>query len=190
MGSKFREILLKAKSGDMKSTEYILEKYNPLIIKRAMSYFIKGYETEDLIQIARVTALNSIDKYNFESKSSFTAYLDGAIRNNFNNMLRNTMRKSYESSLDAPVADGMFASDFIYDDNLTEEIVEKEFMLKELLTALEELSAYDRELILFLYSKSSGMLTRWSNLKGESYSKVRRRREEILEILRGKFDIK
>ena len=54
------DVLVAAKDGNEKAKEYILEKYEPMIINRAMSYFIKGYEVEDLIQIARFTVLIAI----------------------------------------------------------------------------------------------------------------------------------
>lgn len=181
------KVILKAKDGDKKAMEFILEKYNPLIIKRAISYFIKGYDTEDLIQIGRLTTLNAIEKYNPLSKSNFTSYLNMAIKNNFNNMLRNSMKLNYQSSLDISTGEGMTIVDLLADENFTEEIVEKNFLIKELLTALDELDVYDKEFILFLYSNSTGNLTKWSEAKGENYSKVRKRREVIIETLKNKM---
>lgn len=190
MERNLKDIIIEAKSGDKKASEFILEKYNPLIIKRAISYFIKGYDTEDLIQIARVTTLVAIDKYDILSKSNFTAYLDRAIANNFNNMLRNNMKLKYQSSLDISANDGMTIGDLIADEKFTEEIIEKKFMLNQLLIALDELDIYDKELILFLYSENSGNLTKWSKTKGESYAKVRKRRNEILKILKSKVNLR
>lgn len=181
------EVLVAAKSGQNEAKEYILEKYEPMIINRAMSYFIRGYETEDLIQIARFTALIAIDKYDLSSKGNFTSYLDRAIKNNFNNMLRKVMNKQFETSLDIQITPEIDLLDMLASEKLTDEEVIKNSLKKELIELLSEMSKEDLELLRFLYFENK-TVSEWSRKTGTKYYLVRKRRDFLLNWIRCRLD--
>lgn len=179
-------VLVAAKEGDEEAKEYILEKYEPMIINRAMSYFIKGYETEDLIQIARFTALVAVDKYNLESKSNFTSYLDRAIKNNFSNLLRKTIKTHYEASLDFKISEEDELLDVLASEELTDEAVIRRCVKVELNELLLQLSEEDFALLKFLYFENK-KLSEWTRKTNQKYYDARKRRDYLLNFLRCKL---
>ena len=76
-----RELIIKAKSGDKQSAEEIIKLFQPLIYKTSISYFIYGYDTEDIKQIATMTVINSIKKIKDDSLDYFPVYLKTSIKN-------------------------------------------------------------------------------------------------------------
>ncbi|MGL5575477.1 MAG: sigma-70 family RNA polymerase sigma factor [Sarcina sp.] len=180
------EVIIAAKEGKEDAKEYILEKYEPMIINRAMSYFIKGYETEDLIQIARFTALIAIDKFDLDSKSNFTSYLDRAIRNNFSNILRKVVKTHYEASLDFKISEEDQLLDILASENMTDEEVIRRIMRVELNELLLELSKEDLMLLKFLYFENK-TLSEWTRKSNQKYYEARKRRDYLLSFLRKKL---
>lgn len=181
------DVLVAAKDGNEKAKEYILEKYEPMIINRAMSYFIKGYEVEDLIQIARFTVLIAIDKFDFESKSNFTSYLDRAIKNNFSNLLRKTIKTHYEASLDFKISEEDNLLDVLASESLTDEEVIMSFLREELIDLLAGLSKEDLDLLKFLYFENRSLSER-TRITNQKYYDARKRRDYLLSFLRSKLD--
>lgn len=180
------EVLISAKENDEEAKEYILVKYEPMIINRAMSYFIKGYEVEDLIQIAKFTALVAVNKFDLESKSNFTSYLDRAIKNNFSNLLRKTVKTNYEASLDFKLSEEDELLDVLASEDLTDEEVINNFMREELAELLSALSKEDLELLKFLYFENK-TLSEWSRKTNQKYYDARKRRDYLLTFLRKKL---
>lgn len=175
----FGEILELAKGGDMKSREYIMKKYEPLMYKRSNLFFIKNYDDEDLFQIARVVALKAIDSYDKEKASNFTAYLDKAITNNFTNMLRGISNRNNELSLDFETEKNCEVHDILASDEFIEDIIERKELYSFVKKALDNLSKDERDIINFLYFEGIN-LKELSELKSDSYSKIRRKRNKIL----------
>ncbi|MGL4654583.1 MAG: sigma-70 family RNA polymerase sigma factor [Sarcina sp.] len=180
------EVLLKAKDGNEEAKEYILEKYEPMIVNRAMSYFIKGYETEDLIQIARFTTLTAIEKFDLESKSNFTSYLDRAIKNNLGNLLRKTVKTHYEASLDFKISEEDDLLDVLASEDLTDEEVIMKFVREDLILLLSKLSKEDFELLKFVYFENK-TLSEWTRKTNQKYYEARKRRDYLLEFLKRKL---
>ncbi|WP_297522586.1 sigma-70 family RNA polymerase sigma factor [uncultured Clostridium sp.] len=177
------EVLVAAKKGESRAKEYIIEKYQPMIINRSRSYFIRGYETEDLIQIASFTTLIAIDKYDLSSKGNFTSYLDRAIKNNFNNMLRVVMKTKFEASLDIKIGVDIDLLDVLASDKLTDDEVIKNSLKRELIDLLSGMSKDDLELLRFLYFENKS-ISEWSRKTGTKYYLVRKRRDFILNWIR------
>ncbi|MGL5069629.1 MAG: sigma-70 family RNA polymerase sigma factor [Sarcina sp.] len=186
MENNLYEILVAAKNGQNEAKEYIIEKYEPMIINRAISYFIKGYETEDLIQIARYTALIAIEKYDLSAKGNFTSYLDRAIKNNFNNMLRSVMKKQFETSLDIQIGADIELLDVLASETLTDEEVIKNSLREELTELLSEMSKEDLELLRFLYFENK-TISEFSRKTGIKYYLIRKRRDYLLGWIRCKL---
>lgn len=183
----FSDILQGAKQGDELAKEYILNKYEPLINSRASRFFIKNYEHEDLIQIARLTTLKAINNYDENKIGNFTAYLDRAIVNNFSAMIRSIAKTNNELSLDFKSTDDNEIHEIISCAELTEDIVEKKEIKDTIENILKGLDEDNRRIINFLYFEKN-TLRQWSNTTGESYTKARRRREKILKLMRHKLN--
>ena len=59
------------RQGDKEALDRIMEKYKPLVIKKARSMFIIGGETEDLIQEGMIGLFKAVQDYNLDQEVSF-----------------------------------------------------------------------------------------------------------------------
>ena len=66
------EILIcRCRRGDRAALERIMEKYNPLVIKKARSMFLIGGETEDLIQEGMIGLFKAVQDFEPDRETSF-----------------------------------------------------------------------------------------------------------------------
>ena len=63
------EILIcRCRQGDRAALDRIMEKYKPLVIKKARSMFLIGGETEDLIQEGMIGLFKAVQDFNHRKK--------------------------------------------------------------------------------------------------------------------------
>lgn len=178
------DILIKAKNGDKKSKEEIIKKYKPIVYKFSLNYFIVGDTDEDLRQRGYEYVLRAIDMYDIEKGASFPAYIKNALTNNYNVLVRDTMKLKATGSLNTTNDEGFEILELIEsDENVEEQIIMSESM-NELKAALNKLSEEDRQFILFIHGKNSGAISEYSRMKGISYKKCIRMRDKIMTQLR------
>ena len=68
------EIIGMFRSGDAQAGHYILEKYKPLVKKRARLYYLEGGDHEDLLQEGMIGLLKAVREYDKGRESSFPSY--------------------------------------------------------------------------------------------------------------------
>lgn len=178
------DILIKAKNGDKKAKEEIIMKYNPIVYKFSLNYFIVGDSDEDLRQRGYISILRAIDMYDIEKGASFTAYVKNAIINNYNVLVRNTMKLKATGSLNTTNDEGFEILELIESDENVEELVIMNETIEELRGAINQLDEEEREFILFIHGKNSGAISEYSRMKGISYKKCIRMRDRIITKLR------
>lgn len=189
MRGELRNLILESKNGNELSKVKLLEKYKPLIIKVAFNYYVKGYDNEDLIQMATMWFLVAIDKYNMDKNSDFSSYVMRTINNNMRALIRKIAKENYEKSIYDKNPNGITLEDTLEDEFNIVENYEKQDNLNNLKEAIEGLEEGEKEFIIFIHSKNTGMLTKWANDENISYAVARRRRDNILKKLRNSIKI-
>lgn len=119
-----------ARAGDKQAEEELLLRYGGMVRRRARRFFLKGGETEDLIQEGMMGLLRAVGSYDAEKENgrSFKNYADLCIRRSIIDAIRRTSGKKVVPSnalLPLESAEGESVR-FDPDDGLIEEEDEKE----------------------------------------------------------------
>ncbi|WFA08633.1 sigma-70 family RNA polymerase sigma factor [Tissierella sp. Yu-01] len=80
MYEEIYEALIKAREGDVKSKEWIINSLNPLIIASIKRYYYKSLEFEDLLQEGKLVILECIDNYDITKGTYFLGYVKTMLR--------------------------------------------------------------------------------------------------------------
>ena len=81
----YKELVDKARKGDKRAMEDLLDKLKPLIYS-AIRRFSKGVDTEDLYQEACVILLESVRDFDEERKVPFLAFAKSRIHYGIHNL--------------------------------------------------------------------------------------------------------
>ena len=73
------ELIARIRSGETGVTEYLLEKYKPLVKKQARTMYLMGGENEDLIQEGMIGLFKAIRDYDAGRDASFYTFADLCI---------------------------------------------------------------------------------------------------------------
>ena len=76
-----KNLIIKAKQGDKNSLEEIIKNFKPLINNTAMSFYIYGYEDEDIKQLTILAIIKAVDKFDVTLSDSFPSYVKEIVRN-------------------------------------------------------------------------------------------------------------
>ena len=68
------ELIQKLRGGDERIMDYILEKYKPLVLRKANAMFLIGGDTDDLIQEGMLGLFKAIRDYRPEREASFGSF--------------------------------------------------------------------------------------------------------------------
>lgn len=112
----------KAKQGDIKSLDFLMQKYKKLANKIARSYFLLGAEYDDLLQEAMIGLYKAILSFNKDSTASFHTFAHMCITRNVQSAVKTANRQKNQIlnsslSLDEKVESG-FSFDETNDINL------------------------------------------------------------------------
>ncbi|MFR5266160.1 sigma-70 family RNA polymerase sigma factor [Clostridium sp.] len=188
MRGELESLIRESKRGNRLSTEILLEKYKPLINKVAFHYYIKGYENDDLIQIASMWFLESLKKYDLEKKSDFSSYVMRALNNNMKALIRKMAKENYEKSINDNNGGTLSLEDTLVDDFNVVAYYERKERIERLRKAIDLLNEEEKEIIYFIYSKKSGNLSKLSRKNNIPYGILRKKRDKILKKLRNFLD--
>lgn len=133
------ELILKAKEGDSKATETIINKYMPLVLSEASKYHIPGYEFDDLVQHSILSIIKAINLYNINSKS-FSSFLTTTVKRSNINLLKSKIKhyREVQSSTSIDNFEGNY-SFTLEDEYIAYEIVEKLSECINVLPCLEKM---------------------------------------------------
>lgn len=73
------QLVKKLRDGDTKLMDYIMDKYKPLVRKKANAMYLIGGDTDDLIQEGMIGLFKAIRDYNEEKQTSFFHFAELCI---------------------------------------------------------------------------------------------------------------
>lgn len=88
-----QELLALARQGDGSATDCLLEKYKPLVRKKARTLYLIGGENDDLIQEGMIALYKAIRTYDESYKNSFASYATLCIEHELYNVIKGANRQ-------------------------------------------------------------------------------------------------
>lgn len=178
-----RELIINAKAGNKEAVEEILNLFKPLIYTTSISYYIYGYDTEDIKQIATMTVINSIKKIKEESLEYFAAYLKTAIKNTMAKEIKKATNRYYQEKENKEIISLVEVKEIIDQSvDLNKDLVDRE--LSEILNnVIKKLKNEEQNLIKRLYIEELS-LKEYAEIEKIKYHKARYLKEKVIESLR------
>lgn len=90
------ELIEKLRQGEDDITDYILEKYKPLVRKKTNAMYLIGGETEDLIQEGMIGLFKAIRDYRPDKDASFYHFAELCINRQLYSALEASNRKKHQ----------------------------------------------------------------------------------------------
>ena len=90
------ELIEKLRQGEDDITDYILEKYKPLVRKKTNAMYLIGGETEDLIQEGMIGLFKAIRDYKPDKDASFYYFAELCINRQLYSALEASNRKKHQ----------------------------------------------------------------------------------------------
>ena len=90
------ELIEKLRQGEDDITDYILEKYKPLVRKKTNAMYLIGGETEDLIQEGMIGLFKAIRDYKPDKEASFYHFAELCINRQLYSALEASNRKKHQ----------------------------------------------------------------------------------------------
>lgn len=178
-----RELIIKAKGGDKESLEEIINLFKPLIYKTSISYYIYGYDIEDLKQIATMTVINSIKKVKEDSLEYFSAYVKTAIKNAMANEIEKATNRYYEDKEEKEIISLFEVKDIIDESiDLNKKLLDNE-LLEIINKIVKNLKNEEQNLIRKLYIENLS-LREYAEIEKIKYHKARYLKEKVIDALR------
>lgn len=181
-------IILDAKNKDSNSILFLINKYKPLIIKYSISYILKNYDKEDLIQIGTIAVIKAIEKYDISHGEDFIdCYIINSIKNTYRNLARANIKYQSESSLNISVDEDIDIQSLLPDDYNLENDIIKTMQHVDLKNLLKSLTLEEYTLIKEAYLTESSNLYKYCITNNLNYHKKRRELIALLSKLKIKL---
>ena len=182
------DIILDAKNKDSDSILFLINKYKPLIIKYSISYILKNYDKEDLIQIGIIAVIKAIEKYDISHGEDFIdCYIINSIKNTYRNLARANIKYQSESSLNISVDEDIDIQSLLPDDYNLENDIIKTMLHVDLKNLLKSLTLEEYTLIKEAYLTENSNLYKYCITNNLNYHKKRRELIALLSKLKIKL---
>lgn len=182
------DIILDAKNKDSDSILFLINKYKPLIIKYSISYILKNYDKEDLIQIGTIAVIKAIEKYDISHGEDFIdCYIINSIKNTYRNLARANIKYQSESSLNISVDEDIDIQSLLPDDYNLENDIIKTMQHVALKNLLKSLTLEEYTLIKEAYLTENSNLYKYCITNNLNYHKKRRELIALLSKLKIKL---
>lgn len=182
------DIILDAKNKDSDSILFLINKYKPLIIKYSISYILKNYDKEDLIQIGTIAVIKAIEKYDISHGEDFIdCYIINSIKNTYRNLARANIKYQSESSLNISVDEDIDIQSLLPDDYNLENDIIKTMQHVDLKNLLKSLTLEEYTLIKEAYLTENSNLYKYCITNNLNYHKKRRELIALLSKLKIKL---
>ena len=176
-----------AKQGDSESLTKLLIQFKPFIFKTSKDFNIKNYDEYDLVQIGYIALINAVDKYD-TTKHSFSSYVYTTIKNVMKYTARSNNKHKLNLSINASI-DGKSSLDFTEflesKENLENDYLAHEKVV-ELQKIISDLEPDEFELIFLVYYNNFS-LTDYAKKKKVPYSQIVRKKNAVLEKIKGRL---
>jgi RNA polymerase sporulation-specific sigma factor len=164
------EVVIKAKKGDTKSQEYLINKYENFVKAKAKSYFLIGADKEDIYQEGMIGLYKAIRDFKTDKLSSFKAFAELCVTRQIITAIKTATRQKHIPlntyiSLNKPIYDD--ESDRTLLDVLSEAKVADP---EELIISKEEINHIHAEIGEVLSNLEMEVLV--SYLDGKSYQEI------------------
>lgn len=153
---KDEELIKQLRLGDERIMEFILDKYKPLVRKKANTMYLIGGETEDLIQEGMIGLFKAIRDYDEEKESSFYHFAELCINRQIYTVIEAYNRKkhaplnTYISLYSGTNEDGVVLADALTAqgaENPEQMMIEQENLMLFLENLKERLSKMERQVL-------------------------------------------
>ncbi len=153
-GCSDEELIARRKGNETKIMDYILNKYKPLVRKRANALYLIGGDTDDLIQEGMIGLFKAIQDYQPERDASFYHFAKLCIERQMYTAVKAAGRKkhaplnSYVSLYDDPDANGMALADVLAgeaDENPERLVIDRESVQQKLDALAKQLSKLEKQ---------------------------------------------
>ncbi|MEN8078814.1 sigma-70 family RNA polymerase sigma factor [Clostridioides difficile] len=182
---KLIDVIIYAKNKNQSAILFLINKYNPLILKYSSSYHLKNYDKEDLIQIGNISIINAINKYDLTKGEDFIdAYIINSIKNAYRNLARGQIKYQSESSLNITIDENSDIESLLSSDFDLEGYVINDMEKDLLISILKSLSESEYELIKAAYFTPNCTLYKYCKENNLNYPKKRRELIALLPKLR------
>jgi len=150
------ELIEQLRSGDEKIMDYILDKYKPLVRKKANAMYLIGGDTDDLIQEGMIGLFKAIRDYNKEKESSFYHFAELCISRQIYTVVEASNRKkhaplnSYVSLYSGTNEDGVVLADSLTTgamENPEQMMIDQENLVLFVERLKERLSKMERQVL-------------------------------------------
>lgn len=150
------ELIEKLRAGDEKIMDYILDKYKPLVRKKANTMYLIGGDTDDLIQEGMIGLFKAIRDYNKEKESSFYHFAELCISRQIYTVVEASNRKkhaplnSYVSLYSGTNEDGVVLADSLTTgamENPEQMMIDQENLVLFVERLKERLSKMERQVL-------------------------------------------
>lgn len=150
------ELIEKLRAGDERIMDYILDKYKPLVRKRANTMYLIGGDTDDLIQEGMIGLFKAIRDYEEEKETSFYHFAELCINRQIYTAVEASNRKkhaplnSYISLYSGTNEDGVVLADSLTTSitvNPEQMMIEQESLAQFMEQLKERLSKMERQVV-------------------------------------------
>ena len=178
-----RNLIIKARQEDKKALEEIIEKFRPLINNTAISFYIYGHDSEDIKQIAILSIINAIKKFDITKEETFVSYVNKCVRNSMYKEIEKATKLYYRDKEIREISQFLEEKDIISDElSLQDEFIKKEEKLN-LEKAISLLEDTERKLLKELYVENK-TLADYAKENNIEYHKVRYIKETTIKKLK------
>lgn len=90
-----QEIIARIREGETELSEYLIEKYKDLVIKKARAMYLIGGDTDDLIQEGMIGLFKAVRDYNPEKEAGFATFANLCVERQLYTAIQNSMRQKH-----------------------------------------------------------------------------------------------
>ncbi|GIN74364.1 RNA polymerase sigma-E factor [Bacillus sp. J14TS2] len=192
------EVLLeKLPHGDKTARSMLIERNLRLVVYIARKFENTGINIEDLISIGTIGLIKAVNTFNPEKKIKLATYASRCIENEILMYLRRNNKTRSEVSFDEPLNIDWDGNELLLSDVMgtEEDIITKDLEAnvdkKLLLTALQKLSAREKQIMELRFGLNGGMEKTQKDVAdqlGISQSYISRLEKRIIKRLRREFN--
>lgn len=191
------ELIPYVRRGDQEATEYILNKYEHIVRKKASGYFLVGSDRDDVVQEGRIGLYKAMADFDATKKSSFKSFAELCITRQIITSIKNTTRLKHSPlnsyvSIYKPVHEDEEARmllETLHSHEVIdplEKLIDEErynFIQNEIMKALTKLEWDVLHLYLhgFSYEEIANKLKRPEKSIDNALQRVRRKIEKLIE---------
>ena len=150
------ELIQKLRKGDERIMDYILEKYKPLVLRKANAMFLIGGDTDDLIQEGMIGLFKAIRDYRSDRETSFFHFAELCINRQLYSAVEASNRKkhvplnTYVSFYSQTTEEGKSLAETLLTDQMDDPeqlVIEQENFTAFWEQLREQLSALERQVL-------------------------------------------